>query len=533
MLKFRQLLLLILDGFGVASPHPGNCIAAANPKNLNYLINHYPTTTLQAAGPSVGLPWGEIGNSEVGHLNLGSGRIVSEDLTRISRAISKGEFFQNPSFIEALKHTKKNNSKLHLVGLVSNGGVHSSEEHLHALLTLAAEYKASNVLVHMFTDGRDTPPKVALASLDRLSRKFLELQIGKIATVIGRFYAMDRAKHWEVTESTYKAMVLGEGNKSASARVAIDEYYQRQIFDETIPPTVITEEGKPVGLIEEGDAVIFFNFRPDRMVQLATAFTDPNFDKFSRKYPYLQNMYYVTMTLYGKNLAATVAFAPIEIRNSLGEVISQNNLSQFHIAESEKYAHITSFFNCGRETPWPGEEREIISSPVAYQKRYEDVPEMSVDKLGQRIIEKLKGGTNFILANFANPDMVGHTGNKTACIRAIEAIDKNIGLIFQAVIQEEACFVISSDHGNIEQVIDLRTGAINKKHTLNPTPLIVAGIGLERKKPLKNGYLELPAVVPEGVLSDVAPTILELLGIPKPEEMSAISLLPFLLEQTR
>ncbi len=525
---FKQLVLIVLDGLGVASSSEGNPIIAADPRNLNYLINHFPAITLQASGPSVGLPWGERGNSEVGHLNLGAGRIVRQDLPRISQAIGSGEFFKNPAFLAGLQHVKKNDSKLHLIGLLSPGGIHSAEEHLYALLALAAQQGVPRVFVHIFTDGRDTPPKQALMSLDRLFRKFLETGVGKIASLTGRFYAMDRGRHWEVTEQTYRALVLGEGKQAVAARSAIQDYYQQQIYDEVIPPTVIVENGQPLARIEAGDAVFFFNFRPDRLVQLVESLVSPEFDEFSQKYPRLSNLYCLTMTEYGKNLGTAVAFPPQEHKNCLTEVLSSHRLSQFHIAESEKSAHVTSFFNGSRQEPWPHEEREIISSPAAYQKGYQDVPEMSLDEIGRRIVEKLKAGTNFILANFANPDMVGHTGNREASILAIRAVDRNLGLIFEEALPLDACVVITADHGNIEELINIHSGMPETEHSLNPVPLIIAGRGLERNVIGTKGYLELPPLVPEGLLSDVSPTILELMGVPKPPEMTAISLLPLL-----
>ncbi len=531
MPNFKQIILVVLDGFGVASHSEGNSISLAEPENINYLVNNYPAAPLQASGPSVGLPWGERGNSEVGHLNLGAGRIVSQDLPRINQSISSGEFYENPMLLGATEHVKKNGSKLHFVGLVSPGGVHSSEEHLFALLELAREQKVEKVFVHMFTDGRDTQPKVALDSLDRLTRKFLEAGRGKVASLIGRFYAMDRAGHWEITEATYKALVLGEGEKTSSAREAIMSYYQKQIFDETIPPTVIVGAEGPVGRVTDDDAVIFFNFRPDRARQLVRAFVAPDFDKFSQKHPPLQNMYYATMTQYERNLSVSVVFPPIEIDKGLSEVISLQKLTQFHIAESEKYAHVTSFFNGGKEEPWLGEEREIITSPATYQKRYQDVPEMSVEKVQERVVEKIKAGVNFILVNIANPDMVGHTANRKACVQAIKAVDRSIGKIHSAVMEHGACLIVTADHGNIEQVLDLRTGQPDKEHSLNPVPLIVIGKGLELGIPRENGYLELSSMVPEGLLSDVSPTILELMGLPKPPEMTAISLMPILFKQ--
>ena len=533
MLKFKQLVLLILDGFGVASPSEGNPMTVAAVRNLNYLINHFPATTLQASGPSVGLPWGERGNSEVGHLNLGAGRIVSQDLPRISQAITNGEFFKNPQLMAAIRHANKNDSKLHLMGLISPGRVHAAEEHLYALLSLASQKNVEKVFVHMFTDGRDSPPKIALETLNKLMRKFFDFEVGKIATIAGRFFSMDRGGHWEVTERTYRAMVLGAGEKTTTPRQAIRQYYEKQIYDETIPPTVVVDErSHPIGTVSDGDAVIFFNFRSDRAVQLARSFVDPSFDKFSRKYPYLQNMHYVTMTQYDKNLPVSVAFPPDEIKKGVSEVISLNHLSQFHIAESEKYAHVTSFFNGGRETPWPGEQREIVTSPTSYEKRYEDVPEMSADKIGKAIVEKVSGGTNFVLANFANPDMVGHTGNKLASIAAMEAVDRVLGKVFEAVMQTEACVVVTADHGNIEQELDPATGRIDKEHSSNPVPLIVAGPRLTRKAIKSKGYFELTTMTPDGVLSDVGPTVLDLLGLKKSKEMTAVSLMPILMKQT-
>ena len=532
MQTYKQLVFLVLDGFGVATAAEGNAIVAANPRNFGYLVNHFLATTLQASGPAVGLPWGERGNSEVGHLNLGAGRIVSQDLPRISHAIATGEFAKNPALLAAIAHAEKNNSRLHLAGLVSPGGVHSSEEHLYSLLGLCADRKFKEVYVHVFTDGRDTEQKAALPSIDRLERKFIQLRTGKIASVGGRFYAMDRGLHWELTESAYRAMALGEGPQASSAREAVQQNYERQVYDETIPPTVIAENGKPVGTIQDGDAVIFFNFRHDRQGQLGRSFSDPAFDKFRAPRAYLQNMYYVTMTLYDKNLSAAAAFPPMEIKMGLSEVISKNGMNQFHIAESEKYAHVTSFWNGGRQEPFPLEEREIVTSPAAYQKRYEDVPEMSVKKIGDAVITRLQGGTRFILANVANPDMVGHTGNFKACKAAIEAVDEQVGRIFEEAAAARACLVISADHGNIEQTFDQRTGKIDKEHTLNPVPFVVAGPGLARKKILQRGYEELPGIVPEGVLADAAPTVLMLLGLPVPPEMTGVPLLPLLLKQT-
>ncbi len=533
MLKFKQIIVLVLDGFGVATTSEGNAITATPTPNLNFLINNFPTCTLQASGPAVGLPWGERGNSEVGHLNLGAGRIVSQDLLRITTAISSGDFFQNPTFTGALEHVKKNGSRLHLVGLVSNGGVHSSEEHLYALLAMAADNGVKDVFVHMFTDGRDTPPKSAQESLDRLQRKFFETGVGKIATITGRFYAMDRAGHWELTQQTYQAMVAGTGNFATSARSAVIGYYERQIFDETLPPTVITDsQGEPLGKIQDNDSVIFFNFRPDRILQLAQSFLMLHFDKFpTGQKPAMRNMYFVTMTEYAKNLPSLIAFSPVKINKGLSELVSMQGWPQFHVAESEKYAHVTSFFNGGWEDPWPLEEHEIITSPASYKQRYADVPEMSVRGVTERIIAKLNSGMAFVLANFANADMVGHTGIKDACIHAVAAVDECIGQITKVAGARGACFIITADHGNIEQIIDPITGMIDTEHSLNPVPLIVAGHGLELGKSRATGYAGLAALVPDGVLSDLSPTVVELYGLSKPREMTAVSLVPTLMRQ--
>lgn len=518
---FKKLILLILDGFGIASPAEGNAVTASNPRNLNYLINNFPALTLQASGPAVGLPWGQRGNSEVGHLNIGAGRVVAQDLIRINGEIASGNFFKNSVFLEAINFAKTNNSRIHLIGLVSSGGVHSSEEHLWALLELLTKLEVHQVFLHMITDGRDTAPKVAMESLDRLTKKVFDLKTlqVEVATIAGRFYAMDRGGHLELIQAVLDAMVFGVGPKFSGVREAILYYYDRQVFDETIPPSVIVSSEDSVPKIATGDAVILFNFRPDRMVQITRALSK------------LKGIFLATMTNYEKDLPVHVVYPSLLIKNTLPEVISRQNLTQLHIAESEKYAHVTSFFNGGIETPWPAEEREIVNSPGSYTKRYENVPEMSVFEVAEKVIEKFNSGTSFILVNFANPDMVGHTGNKKAAVKAMEAVDLAIGRIFEKVFPNDACFLITADHGNLEEMIDVRRGTIDKQHSENPVPFLVIGRGLERKTPKTKGYLELPSLVPTGILADVAPTVLALLNIPKPPEMSAISLVPLILEQ--
>src|SRR3989344_4936398 len=362
---FKKLVLVVLDGFGIATASHGNAVTLAQPANIDHFVNHYPNTALQASGPSVGLPWGEMGNSEVGHLNLGAGRIVGQDLSRITLAIEDRSFFKNPAFLEACEHVKKNNSNLHLVGLVSPGGVHSYDEHLYALLGLAAEQKIQNVYIHMFLDGRDTPPQIALETLDKLSKKMAAFNTGKIATVTGRFYAMDRAEHWNLTEATYRAMVFGEGKETGSAQQAIEDNYAQHVFDEMIPPTVIMQDsGKPV-LVSDNDAVVHFNFRSDRALQIVRALVEPGFAKFAKPIKPLQNLFMVTMTEFAQGLPVKIAFPPAEVKNGMAEFISKKGLRQFHIAESEKYAHVSVFFNGGIINPFPGETRQVFTAPAS------------------------------------------------------------------------------------------------------------------------------------------------------------------------
>lgn len=528
---YKKLLLVVLDGFGIASASNGNAITLAEPSTINSLVNNYPTVTLQASGPAVGLPWGEMGNSEVGHTNLGAGRIVGQDLGRITLAIEDRSFFTNPAFLEAAEHVKKNNASLHLVGLVSPGGVHSYDEHLFALLGFAAEQKLTNVCIHMFLDGRDTPPQIALDTLNRLSRKISELGLGKIATVTGRFYAMDRAEHWNLTEETYKAMVEGAGPKVGSAEEAITSNYDKHIFDEMIPPTVVVQEDGKTAKISDNDAVIIFNFRSDRALQITRALVEKNFNKFSGPLVQPKNLLVVTMTEYSKDLPVKIAFPSSEVVKGFAETISKKGLRQFHIAESEKYAHITVFFNGGIIKTLPGEERKIITSPKSNYQNYQDVPEMSAFEVTEVLISKLKEAYDFYLVNFANPDMVGHTGNLPASIQAIKVIDECLKKISNECLARDIGLLITADHGNIEELLDHRSGAIDKEHSTNPVPLILVGKHFRRKQPKEAGISGLAGVVPMGVLSDVAPTMLELMGMEKPGEMTGVSMLPLLLNQ--
>ncbi|HEV8601721.1 MAG TPA: 2,3-bisphosphoglycerate-independent phosphoglycerate mutase [Patescibacteria group bacterium] len=526
---FKKLVLIVLDGFGIATPSHGNAITLAEPTVFNYLVDNFPAVTLQASGPAVGLPWGEMGNSEVGHLNLGAGRIVGQDLSRITLAIEDRSFFKNPAFMKAIEHVQKNGSNMHLIGLVSPGGVHSYDEHLYALLGMMVEHKVKNVFIHMFTDGRDTPPQIALDTLEKLSKK---LSGGvKIASVTGRFYAMDRAEHWNLTELTYQAMVLGTGKTAGSAQQAITDSYDQHIFDEMIPPAVILQESGKPAVISDNDAVIHFNFRPDRALQLTRALVEPNFSRFSIPVKPLKNLLMVTMTEYAKDIKVEVAFPTEEVVNGVTEVISKKGLRQFHIAESEKYAHVSVFFNGGVINTFPGEDREIVTSPISNYQNYQDIPEMSAYKVTDSILSKMRENYSFILVNFANPDMVGHTGNINASIQAIKVIDECIGKIYKACLEQNTCLIITADHGNIEELLDIRSGGIDKEHSTNPVPAMLVAAPFKRNHPKEGGITSLAGVMPVGVLSDVAPTMLELMGIEKPVEMTGVSLLDQLSRQ--
>lgn len=527
---YKKLVLIVLDGFGIATASHGNAITLAEPSTINSLINNFPATTLQASGPAVGLPWGEMGNSEVGHLNLGAGRIVGQDLSRITLAIEDRSFFKNQAFLSAIEHVKKHKSNLHFMGLISPGGVHSYDEHLYALLGLVAEHKLSDVYIHMFTDGRDTPPQIALDTLEKLMKKIAHLNLGKIATVTGRFYAMDRAEHWNLTEQTYKTMVFGEGKKTGSAQQAISDNYGQHIFDEMIPPTVIIQDSGKPAVISDNDAIINFNFRPDRALQITRAFTESGFNKFPTKQ--LQNLFFVTMTEYSRDLNLKVAFPPQEITNSFAEIISKQGLRQFHIAESEKYAHVSVFFNGGIIHPFPGEEREIVTSPISNYQNYQDVPEMSARQVTDVLVSQFQKNYSFFLVNFANPDMVGHTGNISASILAIKTIDECLKKISEACLTANICLIITADHGNIEELLDIRSGGIDKEHSTNPVPFILVSKEFKRKHPKDGGVLSLAGIVPIGVLSDVAPSMIELMGISTPPQMTGISLIPQLIKQS-
>ncbi len=520
----KPVVLAVLDGWGIIQPYSGNAISQADTPNLKELIAKYPAMTLRASGEAVGLPWGESGNSEVGHLNLGLGRIIYQDLPRINKAIGDNSFYQNRVLIRAARHALDNQGKLHLVGLVSNGGVHSSIEHLQALLVFAKEQGLKEAYVHAILDGRDVPLNSGLSYLKDLNRIIGDYGIGKIATLSGRFYAMDRDNHWDRIEKAYSAMVSGKGPSASDPLLAVEEGYGKKIYDEEFIPTVMVEGDRPVANIGDNDAVIFFNFRPDRARQLTKAFVLPGFDRFAR--PAIKNLFFACFTEYEKDLPVEVVFPPEVIKDTLGEVIAGAGLKQLRIAETEKYAHVTYFFNGGREIKSEGETHELVPSPPVAS--YDQRPEMSALEVTDKILKAVNDDLyDFILVNFANADMVGHSGNIKATTIACEVVDKCIGKIYKAVLARDGIMMITADHGNAEEKFNMQTGSISKEHTSNPVPFILIGKEYEGRviggQDVINGDLSL--VQPQGILSDIAPTIIKIMFLNKPEAMTGRALI--------
>lgn len=508
----RPVALIILDGWGIAPPGPGNAVTLAKTPVFDQLWERYPHTQLQASGEAVGLPSGQIGNSEVGHLNLGAGRIVYQNLSFINRLVEEGEFFTNDVLLNALRNVQEHEgAALHLMGLVSRGGVHSDLGHLIALLHLASEHNVRPVYVHAFLDGRDVGPRTALTFLEELQQAMINLDIGSVATVSGRYYAMDRDKRWDRTKRAYDAIVLGRGLSARTMFEAVEQAYERGESDEFVQPTVIVDEnGQPCATLNDGDSVIFFNFRADRARQLSYALLNPNFDGFEReRWPH--PIYYASLMQYADDLNAPFAFRLPEINKPLAEVIADAGKSQYHTAETEKYAHVTYFFNATREEPYPKEDRRLIPSPKV--ATYDLQPEMSAPEVARTLIERIHSAADdFILVNFANPDMVGHTGIIPAAIRAVETVDNCLGQVLDALRAKNGIAIVTADHGNCEVMIDPETGGPHTAHTTNPVPLI-----------LVDDHLEIR--LREGILGDVAPTILELMGLEQPPEMTGRSLI--------
>ncbi|MEW6409252.1 MAG: 2,3-bisphosphoglycerate-independent phosphoglycerate mutase [Nitrospirota bacterium] len=509
-MTYRPVILVVLDGWGNNTKIEGNAIALSNIPFYNSILK-YPVSELDASGEAVGLPEGQMGNSEVGHLNLGAGRIVYQDYTRINRAIKNRDFFNNEALLSAMRTSKDNGSALHLMGLLSDGGVHSHIDHLIALLDMAKENSLSKVFVHAFLDGRDTPPSSALSFIKKLLEHMADGRTGEIGTIMGRYYAMDRDKRWERVKMAYDAIVLGEGRIRRFEDEAIEYGYSHGETDEFIFPSVITTtDGKPRGIISDGDAVIFFNFRADRARELTRALTEKEFDGFQRgNIPNLSR--FVTMTSYDERFTHPVAFPPEVLSSIFAEVISRHGLKQLRIAETEKYAHVTYFFNGGEEVSFEGEDRCLIPSPRNVST-YDKKPEMSALEVTDEVVKRIESRQyDFILLNYANPDMVGHTGSLQAAIAACEAIDKCLQRVVTAVENIGGIAIITSDHGNCEEMIDKITGEPHTAHTTNPVPFILLKKGVRLRG--------------KGILADVAPTILEIMGLDKPLEMSGESLI--------
>lgn len=505
----KLMMLMILDGYGINENEKGNAVKLANTPNIDKLMKTCPTTTIYTSGLKVGLPEGQMGNSEVGHTNIGAGRIVYQDLTKITKSIEDGDFFSNEVLTKAIENCKKYNSNLHVMGLLSDGGVHSHERHLYAILELAKRNDFDNVYVHCFMDGRDTAPTSGEGYVAKLEEKMKEKGVGKIASLSGRFYAMDRDKRWQRVQKAYDAMVNGKGEKATSAIQAVEASYQKEVFDEFIEPTVIYNQDAPVAIIGKHDSVICFNFRPDRAREITRTLVDKDFNEFETKKDL--DLYYVCMTPYDETLEnVEIAFKKEALKNTFGEYISKHGLKQLRIAETEKYAHVTFFFNGGEEKQYEGEDRILVPSPKV--ETYDMKPEMSACEVTDKVVDAINSKKyDSIILNYANPDMVGHTGNLEAAIKAIETIDKCVQRVVEAVNAQNGMLLITADHGNSEQMIDYKTGEPYTAHTTNPVPLILVG-----KDNIK---------LKEGKLADLAPTMLELMGMEIPKEMTGESII--------
>jgi 2,3-bisphosphoglycerate-independent phosphoglycerate mutase len=503
MARPKPLVLTILDGWGFSPAVAGNAIAAARKPTYDRLLREYPNTLIHTSGPYVGLPEGQMGNSEVGHLNIGAGRVIHMDMTRIELMIESGELFRNPVLLDSMRHARAR--RLHFLGLCSQGGVHSQLTHLYALLRMARQEGVADVCVQCFMDGRDTPPDSGAAYLAEIQQQFREVGVGRIASVSGRYYAMDRDRRWERIERAFGAMVLGNGVKAADPIAAVRRSYEKGVTDEFIEPvTIVDERGDPVGLIRDEDAVIFFNFRADRAREMTMALTDPLLERPSRALA-PKNLHFTTMTQYDKTFRLPYVLPPEHPDNILANVLAKLDWKNLRVAETEKYAHVTYFFNGGNETPYPGEEREMVPSPKV--ATYDLKPEMSAGGVMEVVVKAIEQGDfDLIVMNFANADMVGHSGKMDPTTRAVEAVDGCLGGIYQALKRKAGAWIITADHGNAETMIDPVGGGPHTYHTTNPVPLVVVD---ENRRALR----------PNGALQDIAPTILGVLGVEQPQEM--------------
>ncbi|MBE7048868.1 MAG: 2,3-bisphosphoglycerate-independent phosphoglycerate mutase [Ruminococcaceae bacterium] len=504
----QPLLLCILDGYGNNPTTAGNAIYKAKTPYMDKLLAECPHTLLDASGMAVGLPDGQMGNSEVGHTNIGAGRIVYQELTRITKSIADGDFYTNEALLAAIKNCKEKNSALHIMGLLSDGGVHSHNSHIYGLVELAKRQGLSKVYLHCFLDGRDVPPTSGKDFVADLQKELANIGCGKIATVMGRYYAMDRDNRWDRVEKAYTAMTMGIGEQVADPVAAVQQSYDHEITDEFVIPVVVTENDVPVGVIAEGDSVIFANFRPDRAREITRTFVDPEFNGFAREY---QSLYYVCMTQYDKSMPnVDVAFRPQTLENTLGDYLSQKGLSQLRIAETEKYAHVTFFFNGGVEAVSDGEDRALIASPKV--ATYDLQPEMSAPEVTEEALKRIQSDKyDVIILNFANCDMVGHTGVFDAAVKAVETVDACMAQVIDEVLSRGGIALITADHGNADQMVDPVNGDVFTAHTTFPVPFIVTG----KDVTLREG----------GCLADIAPTMLQLLDLPKPSEMTGKSLI--------
>lgn len=507
----KPTVLMILDGYGLNESEKGNAVAEAKTPVMDQLMKEYPFVKGNASGMAVGLPEGQMGNSEVGHLNMGAGRIVYQDLTKITKAIQDGDFFENKVLLSACENVKANDSSLHLMGLVSDGGVHSHIEHIYGLLELAKRQGIEKVYVHCFLDGRDTPPASGKEYVEQLEAKMKELGVGEVATMMGRYYAMDRDNRWDRVEKAYRALVYGEGEQAASGPAGIQASYDKDTTDEFVLPTVVMKDGKPMATVKEKDSIIFFNFRPDRAREITRTFCDDEFTGFNRGERVKTT--YVCFTEYDVTIEnKEIAFVKEEITNTFGEYLAAHGLKQARIAETEKYAHVTFFFNGGVEEPNEGEDRILVKSPKV--ATYDLKPEMSAYEVCDKLTEAIRSGKyDVIIINFANPDMVGHTGVEAAAIKAIEAVDECVGKAVAAIKEVDGQMFICADHGNAEQLIDDETGEPFTAHTTNPVPFIL--VNADPAYRLREG----------GCLADIAPTLIQLMGMEQPKEMTGKSLL--------
>jgi len=526
--RVKLVVLLILDGWGIASASSGNALSLAKLPVMTHLLSNYPAMTLLASGESVGLSWGETGNSEVGHSTLGTGKIKFQNLPRITKSIRDSSFFKNEKFLEAIAHVKKNNSKLHFIGLLSPGLVHSFDEHLYALLDLAKKEGLDDAYVHGFLDGRDTVYNSGKGFVKDLLLKMEKINFGKLANLSGRKFALDRDNRWERVEKVFNTMVKPEAAKQyVDPLLAIEESYKKEVFDEEFEPIALVDEDKNIiAKIADNDAVIFFNFRADRARELTKAFVLPEFEFFKRELGYFSNLHFVTMTEYEKGLPVEVAFPSVEANSCLAREISLQGMKQLHIAETEKYAHVTFFFNAGKEKAYAGEDRIVVPSPRV--SSYAEKPEMSLKEVNAKLLKAIaEEKYDFIICNYANPDMVAHTGNLDASVKAAEFSDKALGALVDAVLEKNGVLLVTADHGNIEELINLKTGEMDKEHSVNPVPFIVVGQNYQGRASsmLESIDNDLSLLTPVGVLSDVTATVLYLLQIEASERIYGRSLI--------